>query len=111
MQHTGTALLYGAGIFALMLAVLLYPHTPDKLMVVVRGYPVPADIYAVLADTDAQLIEKISDRRYIVQYSAAGDIRALYKNGAFLVLNALPKAGCNSAAPKPPASPFVRIQS
>ncbi len=87
-------LLYVGCIFSLMLAVMIIPDETDDLLVVTHADTNKNAIFAILNNTDARLVEKISDRRFIVKGSDTNLVNALYENGAFLVLNAGSMYGC-----------------
>tara|TARA_R110002096_G_scaffold401346_2_gene598126 strand:- start:160 stop:432 length:273 start_codon:yes stop_codon:yes gene_type:complete len=78
-----------------MLLALFLPHAGQNVMVV-TGHG--SSIYSLLEGTDGRVVEQLSSGRYIVQGEELDLVTRLYKNGAFLVVNAPPRFGCAQPA-------------
>ncbi|UTW58240.1 hypothetical protein KFE96_15650 [Kordiimonas sp. SCSIO 12603] len=88
--------LYVGFVFLTLIAILMVPGSSDKLMIITPSKSTGTNIYGILDGTDARLISKVSDHRYIIENTGNKLVSQLYQNGAFLVLNAAPIYGCGA---------------
>ena len=94
-------ILYVGLVFSALIAILLVPNSSEELMVITPAESTGTTIFGVLSGTEARLISKVSDHRYIIENTGNELVSQLYKNGAFLVLNAAPIYGCGSNTQAP----------
>lgn len=104
---------YYAGVILSAIAVqVALPTKGGDLLVIQRAGDddgrIDQRMYQMLAETDAALLGKVGSRSFIVRGSVDGGsagnavlIQTLYKNGAFLVLNAAGLAGCTGENTSP----------
>ena len=89
-------IVFGGIAFTAMLVSVLYPPGAGRLVVVLTAENNPASIYDVLENTDGWLVEKVSDRTFVVESNTTGFVTKLYGNGAFLVMNGAADYGCDA---------------
>jgi len=104
-------LLFGIAVFAAMLVGVLYPPNSGRLIVMLESSEDPVAVYSILKNTDGWLVEKISNRTYIVESKSKNFPAKLYGNGALLVVNAAAQYGCetpqaNDNRPRNTANPY-----
>lgn len=101
--------MYVGATFIALLTLMLWPHNTDKLLVFVpaahaEGAPASATrdatFYSVTAGSDVRLLGKVSRNGYVITVPGGEGnavVEQLYRNGAFLVLNAANLEGCGSS--------------
>lgn len=97
---------YVVATFVALLALTLWPHNTDKLLVFVPAASADgvsasatqdAQYFSITADSDVRLLSKIGRSGYVIAVPDRGGnavVKQLYRNGAFLVLNAANLDGC-----------------
>lgn len=95
----------GAAFFAL-LALVLWPHNSNKLLVFMpavdaQGEPASATVdapyFSITANINVRLLNKVGRNGYVITVPLGEGnavVEQLYRNGAFLVLNAANLDGC-----------------
>lgn len=98
--------LYVGATMLALLALSLWPHNTDRLLVIVPHEhadtaPVSnnpdASFFSITADSEVRLLSKISRNAYVITVpirEGNAVVDQLYRNGAFLVLNAANLDGC-----------------
>jgi len=83
--------------YALMLALVLAPGENGRLIVIFKNNPENTGIYSILRETDGTLVDQISTHAFVVESDRSGFAEALYRGGAFLVVNGNGLYGCGAA--------------
>ncbi len=108
--------MYVSAAFLALLVLSLWPHNTSRLLVFVAPAQMPFDqglesdqlssvdagpadatFYAVAANTQTRLLTKVGANGYVIAVprgAGGAVVQQLYRNGAFLVLNAANLGGC-----------------
>lgn len=100
--------IYVGATFMALLTLMLWPHNTDKLLVFVPAAHAEgasasairdAAFYSITASSDVRLLSKVGRNGYVITVPGGEGnavVEQLYRNGAFLVLNAANLESCGS---------------
>jgi hypothetical protein len=83
--------------YSLMLTLVLAPGESSRLIVIFKNNPENTGIYSILNETNGALVDQISTHAFVVESDRPGFAEALYRGGAFLVVNGDGLYGCGAS--------------